>query len=479
MIRRLTDVLYRRRTPRVVAIIPSYIASCQINVIKPLTALARRGEIQFKHQTEQSTSPSVIEWADVVVYCRNTEPGYRHLLNDALGRRKPIIYDIDDSFWDVPRATDPDLSRYHTQPSRLKQLEGYLQFASLVRVYSPLLQRKVARFNTNARIYRSSFDFTQVPEPKSVLPATNKIGIVYATSRTVDDQYKVFLPALAEFLNEHHEIAEMTVWGCSPSELLTLPCVTFRKLLPRYDDFLREFSRSGFNIGLAPLQDNEFNRSKNNTKFRDYGACGIAGIYSNVDAYSESVVNEQDGLLVNNTKDDWLLALRRLAFDKELQETIRTNAREKVFKDYRQELIESQWLEDIHTLLADVPSFCLANAKDASTVTLHVTAEKDQLCGIEIQNIETNESESNLNLAPAGARANNKIHLEVQSPTGQTLRGFASSAVNYDNGSITFNFEVIRNSQNKSFDLRITGVEKLNTNIVSNVPRNVRLIYSR
>ena len=451
MIRRLTDVLYRKRTPRVVAIIPSYIASCQINVIKPLTALARAGHITFKHQLEQSTGPSAIEWADVIVYCRNTEPSYRHLLNDALGRRKPIIYDIDDSFWDVPKATDPDLARYHTQPLRLRQLENYLQYASLVRVYSPLLKKKVSKFNCNARIYRSSFDFNQVPELQPLQTKLEKIGIVYATSRTVDDQYKVFLPALADFLNEHHERIEMTVWGCSPSELLTLPGITFRKLLPRYDEFLREFSRSGFNIGLAPLEENEFNRSKNNTKFRDYGACGIAGIYSNVDAYSDSVVNEQDGLLVHNTKNEWFNALQRLAFDNELQERIRTNARAKVFRDYRQELIETQWLEDIYALVANVPSFWLASAKDASTVTLEVTAEHDHFCGVELHHPQF------ITDTLGGQKNQQKFHLEVLTQSGQTLRGIASSAISYSNGVVAFNFEGIRNSQSREFKLRFIG----------------------
>jgi glycosyltransferase involved in cell wall biosynthesis len=466
VIQPLSDVLFKGRTPHVVAIVPSYIASCQINVIKPLASLARAGHIKFKHMLEQTAGPSTIAWADVVVFCRNTEPGYRHLLNEALGRGRPVIYDIDDSFWDIPKSTDPDLARYHLQPSRLRQLEVYIQYASLVRVYSPLLKAKVSRFNQSARIYRSSFDFAQVPELKPIPSGKKKIGIVYATSRTVDDQYRVFLPALEDFLNRHHAGVEMTVWGCNPSELLTLPGVTAKRLVSKYDDFLREFSRSGFQIGLAPLQDNEFNRSKNNTKFRDYGACGIAGIYSNVDAYSSSIVDGEEGLLVRNTKEAWRDALERLVFDSALQEKIRLNARKKVFNDYRQELIESQWLEDIHRLVADVPSFWLANAKHADTVELDVTADYDGFCGIEVQEVELRQCDD----------SSNKIYLEVQSPTGKTLRGIASSIINYDSGgAITFNFDKIRNSQARAFKLRITGVSGPDR---SRVHKDVKLLYA-
>lgn len=438
------------RTPRVVAIVPSYIASCQINVVKPLTALGSAGHIKFKHILEQKANSSHIAWADLIVFCRNTEPGYRHLLSEAIGKRKPIIYDIDDSFWDISASTDADLARYHLQPSRLKQLEIYLSHASLVRVYSPLLQSRVTRFNDNSRMYRSSFDFSMIPDRISQRPRSERVSIVYATSRIVDDQYKVFLPALREFISTHKEAVDVTIWGCSPPELLTLPGMTSKKLMDRYDDFLKEFARSGFEIGLAPLDDHEFNRSKNNTKFRDYGACGIAGIYSAVDAYTSSVTNEHDGLLVQNTKQDWYAALERLVFQPKLRQAIQTNAKAKIYQDYRQELIEKQWLNDIEELLSDAPSFLASKAKNTATKKLSITAENDGLSGIELQDVEPHRS-----LSPT-----DKIYLEVQSNAGSTLRGSTQSITKYDTtaGSISFEFDSIRHSKGKTFQLLIAGL---------------------
>lgn len=490
----ITDVLFKKRTPRVVAIVPSYIASCQINVVKPLTSLARSRHIEFKHVTENAANSSHIGWADLVVFCRNTERGYRHLIDEALGRRRPVIYDIDDSFWDIPKSTDPDLARYHLEPSRLAQLEHYLQSAALVRVYSPLLKEKVSAFTNNAKIYRSSFDFNQLPSFESTPPKSRKIGIVYATSRTVDDQYKVFLPALSEFLHQHHAFVEMTVWGCMPSELMTLPGVTAKKLMPRYDDFLREFSRSDFQIGLAPLLDNEFNRSKNNTKFRDYGACGIAGIYSDVDAYSSSVAHMQDGLLVANTKDAWLTGLNQLVFDENLRQIIRTNARKKVFQDYRQELIEEQWLKDIQTLLSNVPSFQIYNSAHSAVLELPIEVSHDGLCAIHIEGLDRSSSGERDSRSETKGRmsfeprdADGRMFFELQGAGGRTLRSQASYMVlgltepdpkskhNADPKHVTFAFEKIRNSGGQTFTLRITGVSRSAGKQLAN---GIKLIYA-
>ncbi|MBX9692090.1 MAG: hypothetical protein K2Z81_06885, partial [Cyanobacteria bacterium] len=193
--------LHRYLKPRVVAIIPSRIASCRINVEKPLEALARAGRIKFRSVLESQATRADIGWADAVVFCRNTEPQFNFLLIEAIARQKGLIYDLDDSFWDVPPTTDPALSRYHRQPVRLRQFEQYLSLASLVRVYSPTLEAKVACFNQNARLRRSSFDFSCLrkmnrADDSSFASNERAVKIVYATSRTRDDLYRLFLPGL-------------------------------------------------------------------------------------------------------------------------------------------------------------------------------------------------------------------------------------------------------------------------------------------
>ena len=151
------------------------------------------------------------------------------------------------------------------------------------------------------------------PERESAGP----IRIVYATSRTQDPLCEIFRPALARILSRYGDRVEVHFWGCRVPQLAAAN-VHHHGLVCGYDRYLRRFSRAGYDIGLAPLPDDVFHRSKTNNKFREYGASGIAGVYSANDVYAHCVEHEVSGLLVANDTESWHAALERLIDDEPL-----------------------------------------------------------------------------------------------------------------------------------------------------------------
>jgi glycosyltransferase involved in cell wall biosynthesis len=111
----------------------------------------------------------------------------------------------------------------------------------------------------------------------------------------------------------------MVFWGDQPSELRGHPAVRYLAPIRNYDRFFSRFARSGFDVGLAPLLDDVFHRSKTDVKFREYAACGIAGVYSRVGAYVESAEEEVTGLLVSESPGEWFAAISRLIEDVDLR----------------------------------------------------------------------------------------------------------------------------------------------------------------
>ena len=136
-----------RRPPLVLAVLPQLIPSTLIGVVKPLLALHREGRIVFDVALESWVRRRALARADVVVFCRNTEPRYRAPLDAARALGKPTIYELDDDFFAMPPATPGSL--YHRDPARLGQLERYLRGASLVRVYSESLRTRAAALNAH------------------------------------------------------------------------------------------------------------------------------------------------------------------------------------------------------------------------------------------------------------------------------------------------------------------------------------------
>jgi glycosyltransferase involved in cell wall biosynthesis len=88
--------------------------------------------------------------------------------------------------------------------------------------------------------------------------------------------------------------------------------------------------QSGFDIGIAPLLDTNFNSSKSGIKFMDYAALGLAVVCSDVGPYREVVRNGETGLLVRNDEIAWYDALNRLVVDHQYRTQLAGNAREEL-----------------------------------------------------------------------------------------------------------------------------------------------------
>ena len=434
--------------PKIVAIVPSMIASCQIGVLKPLSSLEQKGKIRFQYYLEGKASLSAINDADLVVFCRNTEPAYSHLLNQAVATHKPIIFDLDDNFWDVPFESDPELARYHRLPLRIQQLEKYLAHASLVRVYSPVMKDIVGKLNKNVKLLKAGFDFDLLRKPP-FKGSVDKLQIVYATSRIVDNQYLIFSDALKKVLETYSDTVELTIWGCQSSELVGCRGVRFMPLIPDYERFLRTFSTYGFDIGLAPLEYTPFHRSKTNTKFRDYGACKIAGIYSDVPVYSDCVENNVTGILVKNDQDSWFEGISKLIEDAPLRESIQKVAYDTVKSDFSQQAVENEWLVDIENLLSHSTVYSLSATSPLRTSEVLIRADFNGLSGVRFPASSPGDKE------PVG-----KVFLEVRTASGNLLREASTTKQFKEEAEdkIVFAFAPINNSKTEEFLLRFTSV---------------------
>jgi glycosyltransferase involved in cell wall biosynthesis len=310
--------------------------------------LHQAGAVETRLTLEVVATPRDIAWADLIIFCRNVEPRYAHLLAAAQQLGRPYIYDLDDNFFEVPLTYEA--GRYLRTPERQAQLRAYLAGAALVRVYAEPLQQRIIPINGRVEKVRPSLDWSLIP---AQLPPKHgqRLRIVYATSRLDDALVNLITPDLHQLLNAFPEQVELVFWGHHPPALRHHPQVSCLPYEPDYDRFLRQLALAGFDIGLAPLLDDEFHRSKTNNKFREYAACQIAGVYSDVDVYSHCVTEGETGLLVGFEPGAWSSALSRLVQDAALRQRVQRQAAAYVREHYRQAETEQVWLRQIHSVL--------------------------------------------------------------------------------------------------------------------------------
>lgn len=332
--------------PKVLAVLPGFIPSTQINVITPLLDLCSLRVVDFRLHLESTVKTKDVDWADLIILCRNTEPGqiwFPYMLQ----QKKPYIYDIDDNFFDIPG--DSPEAIYYRSPQRLDMFTQYLRYAALVRVYSEPLRSRVLPINSEVTKVVPPLDFRHIRPRRE---SSDIVKIVYATSRAHDELFSIFLPALEKILENYGSKIEIYFLGFTPPSLRKHPRVRSIPMVRNYAAYLRRFSSAGYDIGLAPLLDDNFHRSKTNNKFREYGACQIAGIYSNVDVYASCVRQHETGILVSNTTSDWYDALALLIEKRDLRQKIQVAACEYVRNNYSQEQFVKNWAVQIRDVLA-------------------------------------------------------------------------------------------------------------------------------
>ena len=181
--------------PKVLAILPGFIPSTFIDVITPLIDLSRQGFIKGRIALEQFVREEDIDWCNLVILCRNTQPASAKWFLRMLTLRRPYIYDIDDNFFDI--KGDNPIAKFHSFPANISMLKEFIRLAQLVRVYSEPMRERAQALTTNVIKVTAPVDWRLI-SPIRDQAKKDIIKIIYATSRSDDYLAEVFKPALSE-----------------------------------------------------------------------------------------------------------------------------------------------------------------------------------------------------------------------------------------------------------------------------------------
>lgn len=278
---------------------------------------------------------------DAIIVSRLCHPGYGWLPRYLKGRGLRYAYFLDDNFWELDESVDPSLVPYFTNPAVLATLDEFIVGAGVVLVMSKRLRDYIAGRHPSARVEYivPGVDLDAIaaagtrlePEPR----AEGELRIGYPTTRRTS--VTALLVAVIEAIHElHPKGVYFEFVGWTPDEMATADNVRVQPHIDQYEAYIEYVLGRRWDIGIAPLIGSPFEAFKTQVKYREYGALGVAGVYSAVAPYVDYVDDGVTGLLVENTVEGWVGALDRLIRIPELRASIVTNASQDVRSYYHQ-----------------------------------------------------------------------------------------------------------------------------------------------
>lgn len=242
----------------------------------------------------------------------------------------PVLAEIDDNMLSTaeynPAAPfyDPGSKYRSLAVQQFKAADAILcSTANLAEVYSEL--------NPNTHVIHNSLDFKVWDRVQK----KNKAGIVrigWAGGASHVEDLRIIEPVVRNILAKHKNARFTFVHGIPEflKGIRGVECVSKFARIDKYPKFLGD---RGFDIGIAPLVDNAFNRGKSNLRWLEYAGMRVPCVASNVGHFKETLNSGTDVLLADDTAQ-FELHLDALITNKTLRRRLGNAAYERARKDF-------------------------------------------------------------------------------------------------------------------------------------------------
>lgn len=242
----------------------------------------------------------------------------------------PLVVDCDDNVEDVPHY-NRGAAAYRPNSELNMVTTALIRSADAVTVTTDHLKGILGKYNDKIYVLPNSLDFDLWEEDVKLPGKHNKqVRIGWMGAQTHEDDFRLFVPAMKEILGLHKNVHFYFVGGV-PDCIHALDHKRIHAMNQWYDilHYPSQMRMWEFDIGVAPLRDNAFNRSKSNLRWLEYSAMGIPSVVSSVEPFNMSVKEGKTGLFAYEM-DEWVAQMSRLVLDKELREKIGAAANKEV-----------------------------------------------------------------------------------------------------------------------------------------------------
>ena len=332
--RPLSRLTWGLRRKRVLVVYEHLFASEYLYYGQVLEGLEQQTRRSWHFLPASQVDPAFLYSYRTVIAMRGTSEKSLEILRMARRFGCRTIYDTDDNLLLLGQViSDPaNPWRRKYDPAR-PAIEAMIALADVVKVYAEGATSIFRRLNPNV-VAITPFQLvtrTQLPARHPGAPVT--VGFLGTPYK--DEEFAALVPAILRLLDEGRPL-RFELFGFGPKALEARRDITVHPWVRDYPKYRETLDGLGWDIGLAPLRNTEFSQCKNNAKYREYAASGIAGIYSDARVYRDTVADRKTGLIVpNGSTQAWYDAIVELSTDEKLRTAIASQAFEDVRTNYR------------------------------------------------------------------------------------------------------------------------------------------------
>jgi glycosyltransferase involved in cell wall biosynthesis len=301
----------------------------------------------------------IVKGADLCVVQRLSDRGLLDACRAVQTTGTKIVYEFDDNFHSMP-SHNPQAKLHGPASDLTRCIDDFVGMADLVVVSTDGLANEYARQRggrpmvvAHNALDDSAFRLHR-PAITGQLKRQGQIRIGWAGSPTHLNDMRLTVPALCKLLDEFPEL-QIVFLGADLRGLFPQPYFkpsVFKannrvEFIPgdytttafelkdlasldigplRYIELLK---RAQFDIAIAPIESNTFNRGKSWVKVLEYGMVGIPTVASNFGPYREYKAGGGQILLADSTAE-WHRALRSLIVDETARLRLAFNNREHI-----------------------------------------------------------------------------------------------------------------------------------------------------
>ena len=290
------------------------------------TCLSRMGTGEFVRHLVDRVAPHA------VIFSRFATPSGNELLEMFRSFDVPTLYYCDDDLLSLPQSLGQGVLTAHGAKQVLETRRACLTVADRILVSSSYLAMVLSAQLPSQRIDVLFYPPYLAPlitqTPKHGCQVEDKpVTIGYMGSKGHQQDLQIAVPALVNVLKQFPMVRFETFGTIVMPEALLRFGERVAAHAPRnsYKEFLQSLYDLRWEVGLAPLADNTFNRCRSPIKFLEYTACNITTVASDVSVY-RSVMEAGGGFLVPD--HDWDAALDHVVTDVPFRRMCLDHARE-------------------------------------------------------------------------------------------------------------------------------------------------------